>query len=380
MLEITICQDEVQDLLSKLNASKACGLDDIPARLLKEGAPWIASPLNRLFNLSLSQGHLPRDWTSANVTPIFKNGSKHSVANYRPISLTCIVVKTLETLLHNHLTNSLRDKLSHYQHGFQKGHSCQTLLLKTVHEWAQNLNRASSTHVIFSDFSKAFELHEFLPKPLNPKFGVACHCCHNQFQHRTTRTVADVFTWILCYNWYMVAMASVKSKLIPGMLAHTKSIIQEAQQFKGDGWRVYDRAFWLQAASTPDTDWSTINLSLYACTFMATNRRRNVCRFCCSKDHSSYQCPWGVDTSISGPQSGRQSAPQWSRLSHGQQICMYWNTSACKFPYSCNFRHICSTCSQRHRRIECPCQPLSGYPEVKHPGTWSSEAKRPGPQ
>ena len=156
--EITICQDEVQDLLSNLDTSKGCGPDDIPARLLKEGAPWLASSLTRLFNLSLSQGHLPRDWTSAKVTPIFKNGSKHSVANYRPISLTCIVVKTLERLFHNHLTNSLGDKLSHHQHGFQKGHSCQTLLLETVHEWAQNLDRASSTHVIFTDFSKAFDL------------------------------------------------------------------------------------------------------------------------------------------------------------------------------------------------------------------------------
>ena len=59
--------------------------------------------------------------------------------------------------MHNHLTNSLGDKLSHHQYGFQKGHSCQTLLLETVHEWAQNLDRASSTHVIFTDFLKAFD-------------------------------------------------------------------------------------------------------------------------------------------------------------------------------------------------------------------------------
>ena len=42
------------------------------------------------------------------ATPIFKNSSKHSVANYRPISLTCIAVKTLERLLHSNLTNSGR--------------------------------------------------------------------------------------------------------------------------------------------------------------------------------------------------------------------------------------------------------------------------------
>ena len=84
MSEITICQNKVQDLLSNLDTSKACGPDDIPARLHTEGAPWLLQPVTK-----------PRPPASANVTPIFKNGSKYSVANYRPISHTSIVVKTL---------------------------------------------------------------------------------------------------------------------------------------------------------------------------------------------------------------------------------------------------------------------------------------------
>ena len=75
-------------------------------------------------------------------------------------------MKTLERLLHNHLTSfqTLGDNLSHHWQDFQKGYSCQTLLLETVHEWAQNLDRASSTHIIFTDFSKAFGLvpHQWL--------------------------------------------------------------------------------------------------------------------------------------------------------------------------------------------------------------------------
>ena len=130
MSEITI---GVQDLLSNLDTSKACSPDDIPARLHTEGAPWFLQPVTTLRppaqGLDVSQCY-----------SYFKNGSKHSVANYRPISLTCIVVKTLERLLHNHLTNSLGGKLSHHQNGLQKGHSCQTLLLETVHEWAQSLD------------------------------------------------------------------------------------------------------------------------------------------------------------------------------------------------------------------------------------------------
>ena len=157
--DITISRDDVYDLLSKLDVSKSCGPDEVPARLLREGACWLADPLTRLYNISLCQGRLPSDWTSANVTPVFKKGSKHLASNYRPISLTCTAVRLLERLLHDHIVQFLThgSKLSPFQHGFRKGHSCQTQLLESVHEWARSLDKASSTHVIFTDFSKAFD-------------------------------------------------------------------------------------------------------------------------------------------------------------------------------------------------------------------------------
>ena len=48
------------------------------------------------------------------------------------------------------------NKLHSSQHGFRSGHSCQTQLLETVHQWANTLDRRSSSHVLFLDFSKAF--------------------------------------------------------------------------------------------------------------------------------------------------------------------------------------------------------------------------------
>ena len=90
MADISISRDEVCELLSKLDVSESSGPDEVPARLLREGAPWFAGPISRLFNLSSQQGCLPRDWTSTNVAPVYKKGCK--VSNYRLISLTCIVV------------------------------------------------------------------------------------------------------------------------------------------------------------------------------------------------------------------------------------------------------------------------------------------------
>ena len=82
---IVISHENVYDLLCKLDVSKAAGPDEVSARLLKEGALWLAKPLATLFTLSLSQGCLPSDWTSANITPVFKKGNKHQSLTTDPL-------------------------------------------------------------------------------------------------------------------------------------------------------------------------------------------------------------------------------------------------------------------------------------------------------
>ncbi len=78
--------EETYKLLSKLDARKSKGPDNIPGVLLKEGASQLAGPLTKLFNLSFQLGKIPTDWKSANVTPIFKKGNKHVTCNYSDLS------------------------------------------------------------------------------------------------------------------------------------------------------------------------------------------------------------------------------------------------------------------------------------------------------
>ena len=108
---IIVSPSEVFEELSTLDLHKACGPDQICPRLLREGAEIIASPLAQLFNKSLSDGVLPQDWVSANITPVFKKGDKQQVSNYRPISLTCILCKVLEKIIHRQLYTTRKQRV-----------------------------------------------------------------------------------------------------------------------------------------------------------------------------------------------------------------------------------------------------------------------------
>ena len=50
-----------------------------------------------IFNKSLESGVVPEDWRVDNVTPIFKNGSRAEVRNYRPVSLASVCCKVMES-------------------------------------------------------------------------------------------------------------------------------------------------------------------------------------------------------------------------------------------------------------------------------------------
>ncbi len=47
--------------------------------------------------------------------------------------------------------------LVHFQHGFRKGHSCESQLINTVEDLSKALNQKQLTHCLVLDFSKAFD-------------------------------------------------------------------------------------------------------------------------------------------------------------------------------------------------------------------------------
>ena len=153
--------EKVHKLLERLSPDKACGLDCLHPRLLKELADQIADPLCWLFNLSMASGSIPAEWKKAEVRPIFKKGSRHKVKaeNYRPVSLTSILCKLLETLVREvvlkHLTEC--DLLASEQYGFVAGRSTALQLLLYLDKMTEIVEGGGVVDSIYLDFSKAFD-------------------------------------------------------------------------------------------------------------------------------------------------------------------------------------------------------------------------------
>ena len=102
---------------------------------------------------------MPDDWRRANVTPIFKFGSKMSPGNYRPVSLTCIICKIMESIIRDDIVAHLvSNELLHIsQHGFLALKSCQTNLLEYLNTLTKLVDEGHSIDVIYLDFAKAFD-------------------------------------------------------------------------------------------------------------------------------------------------------------------------------------------------------------------------------
>ncbi|CAF1006681.1 unnamed protein product [Brachionus calyciflorus] len=94
--------------LEKIDQSKGMGNDDIHPKVLKETSHSIVKPLSLLFIKSYTTGEVPSEWREANITPLHKKGSKLEAANYRPVSLTSIVCKIMESIIKDEVLNHLK--------------------------------------------------------------------------------------------------------------------------------------------------------------------------------------------------------------------------------------------------------------------------------
>ena len=105
--------------------NSSAGWDFIPASIAKQSIKHYIKPLTYLINSSFESGTFPQELKLAKVIPIFKNGDKQDISNYRPISILSFFSKVFEKTIYNHLINFIDANkiLYKYQFRFRKSHS-----------------------------------------------------------------------------------------------------------------------------------------------------------------------------------------------------------------------------------------------------------------
>ena len=179
--------------------------DELHPRVLKELATELGPVFANLFQQSIDTGEIPKEWSLANICPLFKKSDRSLACNYRPVSLTCVPCKLLEHIVCSNIMAHLDEYklLSDRQHAFRKGHSCETQLTTVINDWAKILDNRGQVDTFILDFEKAFDTppHELLKSKLF-SYGIG----------------GKTLKWIdsfLCFRQQRVVVNGVKSDWAP---------------------------------------------------------------------------------------------------------------------------------------------------------------------
>jgi len=166
-----ITKEDIRTRLEGLNPNKSPGPDGLHPKLFKELSAVLDTPLYLIFKSSLETGKVPKAWKTACITAIYKNkGNKHQPTNYRPISLTSVACKIMESIVRQSILSymKLNKYLTNRQFGFLGGRSTVLQLLTIMDQWTEILDKGGYLDVVYCDFQKAFDTvpHERLVKVL----------------------------------------------------------------------------------------------------------------------------------------------------------------------------------------------------------------------
>ena len=130
---------------------------------LRENASLISRPLASIVNASIHELFVPPLWRCANVTLIPKCFPISDIdSDVRPISLTPIVTKFLESFLFNWFLKSIDDHIDNLQFGSIRKSSTTMALIYMLHKWYEAMDTPSTLlRICMLDFSKAFDHTDF---------------------------------------------------------------------------------------------------------------------------------------------------------------------------------------------------------------------------
>ena len=154
-----VSEDQVSAILCKMSGNKATGLDNLPAKFVKDSTSIITKPLTHVINVSINSGCIPSDLKMARVVPLFKKKSKTDCGNYRPVSVLSIVSKVFERVVYDQMNAYMNEHnlLYELQSGFRSAFSTDTCLIHLTDFIKQESDKGNFTGMILLDLQKAFD-------------------------------------------------------------------------------------------------------------------------------------------------------------------------------------------------------------------------------
>ncbi len=165
---MTLSPDSVRRSLSRINARKAPGPDNIPGRVLRDCAVELTDVFTDIFNISLSQAVVPTCFKATTIIPVPKKSSPSCFNDYRPVALTPIIMKCFERLVMHHIKSVFPPSLDPFQFAYRSNRSTDDAIATALHPALTHLDKKDSyVRMLFIDFSSAF--NTIIPQQLTHK-------------------------------------------------------------------------------------------------------------------------------------------------------------------------------------------------------------------
>ena len=152
--------EEVSKNISELKNNKSEGLDFIRNEYLKNCPPAVVELIVRLFNVILSTGQVPYDWSVGLIVPIFKKkGSQFDPNNYRGITLLSCLGKLFTLCINIRLTKFAKNKntIGEEQAAFKEDYSTMDHCFVLNELISIYLHKKKRLYCCFIDYRKAFD-------------------------------------------------------------------------------------------------------------------------------------------------------------------------------------------------------------------------------
>ena len=139
--------------------------------MIKNNFDLLGETILLICNKSLTEGIFPNSMKIAKVTPIYKDGEKNLINNYRPISVLNSMSKIIEKVVACQLCYYLseNDILCSRQFGFRPGVSTETAVNSLLKDIYDSFGKNESVICVLLDLRKAFDTvnRDFLSRKLH---------------------------------------------------------------------------------------------------------------------------------------------------------------------------------------------------------------------